>query len=58
MKLREKLINNYLPLWVKETVLRDNKRLTKENEVLMQKIRELESYVSGLEFGLEHRRDE
>lgn len=54
MKLRSKLINQYLPLWAKETVLRDNRMLKMENEMLRQKIRELESYINGIQCGLKH----
>ena len=52
MKLREKLINQYLPLWVKETVLQENKKLKLENEKLKQKVRELEAYIDGIKLGL------
>ena len=54
MKLRSKLINQYLPLWAKETVLHDNRVLKMENEMLRQKIRELESYINGIQYGLKH----
>lgn len=50
--IKDWLIRNFLPVWVKETVLRDNRNLQKENEVLRQKIRELESYIKGMKFGL------
>ena len=35
------LINNFLPLWAKETVLADNARLKKENERLKAKYKRL-----------------
>ncbi len=56
MKLREKLINQYLPLWAKETVLRDNRVLRMENEMLRQKISELESWINGIQYGLKYSR--
>ena len=56
MKLREKLINQYLPLWAKETVLRDNRVLRMENEMLKQKISELDSWIDGIKFGLKYSR--
>jgi uncharacterized protein YhaN len=51
MKLREKLINQYLPLWAKETVLRENKRLMTENNNLKQANRELQAYLDGINLG-------
>ena len=56
MKLREKLIRQYLPLWAKETVLFENKKLKMENEMLEQKVRELEIYIDGIKLGLGHTR--
>ena len=50
------LIDRFLPMWAKETVLRDNKLLKQENECLRQKIRELESYIQGVHMGLKGRR--
>lgn len=54
--MRKWLTEKYLPLWAKETVLRDNKILKAENEVLRQKINELESYIQGIHMGLRGRR--
>ena len=54
--MRKWLTEKYLPLWAKETVLRDNKLLQAENEVLRQKINELESYIQGFHVGLRGRR--
>ena len=54
--MRKWLIQNFLPMWAKETVLRDNKLLRAENEVLRQKISELESYIQGIHLGLRGRR--
>ena len=50
------LTQKYLPLWAKETVLRDNRNLSAENEALRQKIRELEHYIQGIHLGLRGRR--
>lgn len=46
------LQNNFLPMWAKETMLRDNHRLERENEKLQQKVLELEAYITGLQTGL------
>ena len=43
-------------MWAKETVLRDNKTLLAENELLRQKVSELESYIRGIHMGLRGRR--
>lgn len=54
--MRKWLTENFLPLWAKETVLRDNRNLRAENEVLRQKVRELETYIQGIHLGLRGRR--
>jgi len=54
--LKKWLTKNFLPLWAKETVLRDNKQLRSENEMLRQKVNELEHYIRGIHMGLRGRR--
>ena len=54
--MRKWLTENFLPLWAKETVLRDNRNLKAENEILRQKVKELESYIQGIHLGLRGRR--
>ena len=54
--MRKWLTENFLPLWAKETVLRDNRNLRAENELLRQKVKELESYIQGIHMGLQGRR--
>lgn len=54
--MRKWLTENFLPLWAKETVLRDNRNLRAENEMLRQKVKELESYIQGIHIGLRGRR--
>lgn len=54
--MRKWLTENFLPLWAKETVLRDNRNLRAENEILRQKVKELESYIQGIHLGLRGRR--
>ena len=51
MKLREKLIRQYLPLWAKETVLYENAKLKKENERLERENAELRAFIDGVAFG-------
>lgn len=52
------LTEKFLPLWAKETVLRDNRNLRAENDALRQKICELENYIRGIHLGLRGRRKE
>lgn len=49
--MKKWLINNFLPMWAKETVLADNIRLKKENEKLKAKYERLRCYIDGAEFG-------
>ena len=56
--MRKWLIERFLPLWAKETVLRDNRNLQAENELLRQQLRELDSYIQGIHMGLRRRRKE
>ena len=43
------LIDRFLPMWAKETVLADNRRLQQENLRLSHRVRELESYIRGVQ---------
>ena len=54
--MRKWLIDRFLPMWAKETVLRDNQILKEENALLRQKIRELENYIQGVHLGMRGRR--
>lgn len=50
--MKKWFLNRFLPMWAKETVLRDNRRLKSENEFLLQRIGELESYIRGFRTGM------
>ena len=50
--MKKWFLNRFLPMWAKETVLRDNARLRSENEFLLQRIGELESYIRGFRTGM------
>jgi len=52
------LLLRFLPMWAKETVLRDNRRLTAEIEKLRQENALLRSYIRGVRFGLRRRKEE
>ena len=42
------LIENFLPMWAKETVLADNQRLKKQNAKLKAEIALLETHIKEL----------
>jgi len=50
--MKKWLQNNFLPMWAKETLLRDKRQLERENSGLQQKVRELEAYIQGVQAGL------
>ena len=50
--MKNYLVNKFLPMWAKETVLRENRQLRKENQVLSQQVDRLEAYARGLKTGL------
>ena len=45
-------LETFLPMWAKETVLRDNRELKREIRQLRQQLQSLESYTRGLENGI------
>ena len=55
MTLKEKLVYQYLPMWAKETVFYENKRLMKRVEILEQENKELRSFIDGMRTGLKAR---
>jgi len=50
--MKKWLTDRFLPMWAKETVLADNRRLQAEVSRQARKIRELEAYIEGLQAGL------
>ena len=50
--MRKWLQNHFLPMWAKETLLLEKRRLEQENLALQQKIDSLESYIQGMQAGL------
>lgn len=49
--MKKWLVERFLPMWAKETVLRDNRRLQEENRRLTEKLRQQNAYISGLRTG-------
>ena len=50
--MKKWLVEGFLPMWAKETVLEDNRRLVRENRALRGENRELKAYIQGLENGI------
>ena len=50
--MKKWLCNRFLPMWAKETVLSDNRRLKRQVRTLEQEIVEMKAYIQGLETGI------
>ena len=50
--MRKWLIDRFLPLWAKETVLAENRHLRQENRRLQDKLQQQEAYIQGVQAGL------
>ncbi len=48
----KRLLETYLPMWAKETVLRENRQLRRENRQLQAELARVQAYCRGLEMGL------
>ena len=50
--MKKWLMEHFLPMWAKQTLLEDNKALRREVRALRQENRELTAYLRGLEQGV------
>lgn len=50
--MKKWLIEVFLPMWAKQTVLEDNRQLGRELRTLRAENRELRAYIQGLEKGI------
>lgn len=50
--MKKWLCDHFLPMWAKETVLAENRRLRKENEKLSQLVEQKDAYIQGLQQGI------
>lgn len=50
--MKKWLIDGFLPMWAKETVLADNRRLKRQIRLLEQESKEMKAYIHGLETGI------
>lgn len=46
------LIDRFLPMWAKETVLTDNRRMRRQIRLLEQENKEMKAYIQGMESSL------
>ena len=51
-RLRKWLIENYLPMWAKEVLWKENRQLRREVRQLRQQLAVMEAYQKGLQRGL------
>ena len=49
--MKKWLVERFLPMWAKETVLAENRQLRRQNDLLEHRIREQECYIRGLHKG-------
>ncbi len=50
--MKKWLVDRFLPMWAKETVLSDNRRLKRQLRLLEQEKAEMKMYIQGLEAGI------
>ena len=50
--MKKWFLEQFLPMWAKESVLADNRRLQEENTRLQQQLQQQQAYILGLERGL------
>lgn len=50
--MKKWLIEEFLPMWAKETVLSDNRALLRKNRALRQENRMLKAHLEGIRAGL------
>lgn len=54
--MKKWLIDRFLPMWAKETVLQDNRALARQKEALIRENECLRAYIKGLERGIRRAR--
>ena len=50
--MKKWLIDGFLPMWAKETILADNRRLKRQLRQTEQENKEMKAYIQGLETGI------
>ena len=51
-KIKEWIINRFLPMWAKETVLADNRRLKRKVDQMEIENDRLKAYIDGMNAGV------
>jgi hypothetical protein len=51
-KIKNWFFDRFLPMWAKEMVLADNRKLQAENERLLLLLAEKDAYIEGLQAGM------
>ena len=51
-KIKEWFANRFLPIWAKETVLADNRRLNRRVAELENELAQKTAYINGISVGL------
>ena len=54
--MKKWFLEHFLPMWAKQTVLRENCRLTRENQELSRDNERLRCYIRGIHMALRGRR--
>lgn len=55
-RIKEWLINKFMPAWVKDSLYTENQALKAQNAELEKEILRLNAYISGLEVGIRAQR--
>lgn len=55
-KFKQWMIERFLPIYLREQLEKENKKLQEQNQELRVRIRELNAYAEGLEYGLRSQR--
>lgn len=50
--MKKWFLERFLPMWAKETVLKDNRRMAREIRALQQENEKLKCYINGIHKGL------
>ncbi len=50
--MKKWLIDGFLPMWAKETVLSENRQLKRKIRLLEQENRQMQAYISGMQTGM------
>lgn len=50
--MKKWLLDGFLPMWAKETVLAENRQLKRELRKTKQELEQVKMYVHGLEMGI------